>query len=115
MITKFTEQLIEAGLPVDGISDSGKGQISERYKIQFRPEATTAQRQQAEQMKSAFDWRPRRPKTEAELEVEVRALTPADFNKLVKADEEKRVIERLQLEPGFGRDNGVPIDGDVLE
>lgn len=111
---KFHKAVVAAGIPIDGVSDFGSGPIITRYTIQFRLEATQAQRQDAEQLKAAFDWRPRRLKEPGDLRAEVKALNQVDLNKLTDADKIERLVERLFIEPDFGRRHGVSIEGDEV-
>lgn len=107
--SRLSKMLTDADIPIDGVVGDGPN-----CKIQFRPEATEAQQQQAEQIKKDFDWRERKPKDPSVLRAEIQALGTADAAKLDEADRLERITERLLSEPGFARKLGVAIDGDEL-
>jgi len=51
VIIVLDTQIRDAGVPIDGVSDRGDG----TYRVDFRPEATPAQRSQAAAIAAAFD------------------------------------------------------------
>jgi hypothetical protein len=50
-LQRFDTSLRQAGIPIDGVSGSGPS-----CRIDFKPSATTQQRNDAQAMASAFDW-----------------------------------------------------------
>ncbi len=104
-LQRLTEQIRDAGVPIDGLSGTGPG-----VRIDFRPEATPAQRTQAAGMVAAFNWAPRRPRALADVTAAVQALSTADRNLLLSA----LAAEFLRQHPEFATRLGVNVPGDEV-
>ena len=80
-------------------------------RVDFAPEATEQDKQQARSLADAFDWSPRRPRSKAALLADIDALAPDDFNTLVK----DLLCERLQSDPYWAINQGINLPGDEPE
>jgi hypothetical protein len=78
--TRFHEYLRDAGIPINGVSDHGEGDI----RIHFREDATDEQRARANALKHAFDWRARRLKTLEEIDQVLQLLPPESLLPLLR-------------------------------
>ena len=80
-ILDFHNALVAAGIPIDGVSGTGP-----TCRIDFRPEATKAQRDQAAQILAAFDWTPQKERDADQVQEDLEAwLKTATTGQLQKA------------------------------
>lgn len=100
----LTFQLVASGAPIDGVTLLRDGSV----RVDFRPEATDEQKAAAQSIVDAFDWTPRRPKTQAALLTAIQALSTSDRNKLLAA----MAAEFLREHPDFARKLSIALDGD---
>lgn len=80
-VTKLHQELVQAGIPIDGVADETPPRID------FRPEATEKQRQQAQTILEAHvpeDYRDRREKAYVERGVTVEAMVIALWERVVE-------------------------------
>lgn len=103
----LTNQIKASGTPIDGVTLLRDGSV----RVDFRPEVTDEQIAAAKSIVDAFDWTPRRPKTQAALLTAIQALSASDRNKLLAA----MAAEFLRSHPDFGRKLGLALDGDEPE
>lgn len=81
-ISAFDEALRAAGIPIDGVS----GVPGPSVRIDFRPEATREQRQQANDLAQAFDWSEPTPAQERRQKAKTALQSlPDPLSLLVKA------------------------------
>jgi hypothetical protein len=69
-IADLHETIVAAGVPLDGVSKTGQ-----LVDVQFKPEATAEQRQQAAAIVAAFDWSPPPPVKPRNLLAEIYLAT----------------------------------------
>ena len=112
--SKLANRLLALGIPAFGINGRMVDGVQESY-INYRPEATPAQRTQGDALLAAADKRERVQKTMAVLESEYDALTAQQKGILDLAMRRLAVLERLQARPAFARDLGIALDGDELK
>lgn len=99
-----------AGIPIHGVSVNHKT-TPRTVRVDYRDEATARQRADGQAIADAFDWAPRRPKTQAALLTAIQALSATDRNKLLAA----MAAEFLREHPDFARKLGITLDGDEPE
>ncbi len=100
----LTEQIADTGIPVHGVS------IGPPIRVDFKPEATDQQRQQAASIVAGFDTRPRKPRPLAALIADIEALTVIQRNKLLVV----MAAKFLQDYPRAARKLGIALDGDEV-
>lgn len=103
MIARLHKEIAEAGIPIDGVSGSGPG-----VRIDFRPQATGPQRQEAQQIAANFDWSERQPRDPVAIAADLAALSAADFKKLTTGLLTEMILNR----PYWAIDQGINIPGD---
>jgi hypothetical protein len=92
-LLNFEEQLRNAGIPVIGISVVDQNTNPPTLRIDLSPDATPAQRLQAETIRTTQDWRRRRKRQLAALVQEYRNLSAAQ-----KTQAQERAIALLARE-----------------
>lgn len=104
-LADFDQLLRDGGIPIDGVSGAGPA-----CRIDFRNEATEAQRSAARQMAQNFDWRERRPKDLQALVGEIQGLPSSQLQTLLAAV----AAQVVRGDPQFARRIGVPLDGEEI-
>lgn len=95
----------DAGVPIDGVGREG-GVV----RIDFRPEATPAQRATANTIAAGFDFTPRRRRAYAALMTDLAALSAADRTTLVNAV----LADFLREHPDFAASFGIAVSGEEV-
>ena len=106
-IGRFDARLRSLGIPIHGISGSGPN-----CRIDFRSEATGAQKDQAKTEAASFDWGQRTLKSKSQLRSEYNALSDADKAKLKEELVLDLLFDRLVSDPDWAVRLGVKITGD---
>lgn len=96
--SRFTQKLESLGIPVDGVSGTDAN-----ARIDFKIEATPAQRATALAAARAFDWADQIERTEEEIELDLSNLTQAQRATLIN----KMLVEFLQRRPRLAEALGV--------
>lgn len=108
LMVKIGEAIRQAGIPINGLRETAPGVFG----IDFRPEATSAQRTQAQTILTNFDRRARRPRSIAALVADINAMTVANRNILLVAV----LAQILQRDPQFAIRAGFPaLVGDEVD
>jgi hypothetical protein len=113
-IARLDAALRAAGIPIHGCAMLDKAQTPPTVRLDFRPEATLAQIQQAQTIAgdtgaSAW-WRPRQKRAYAPLMTQIANLSTADRTKLVNAV----CADFLREHPKFAAQFNIAIDGDEV-
>ena len=106
-LNRLTNAITAAGIPIDGISQASDGTLT----VQYRAEATQAQRDQAAAMVASFDMRPRRPRSYADLIAAFQALTAAQQTQV----RNRVLLWTIRQNPEIIEDLNLPIAGDEPE
>jgi len=96
-VTRFTELLDSMGIPIHGVSGNDGN-----ARIDFKDEATPAQRSTARNEALSFDWSRRVLRTFAEVEADVQALSPAQRNALITKMLVVFCYDRPKIAQAFG-------------
>jgi hypothetical protein len=103
-VVDLDEAIRNAGIPIEGVSYKTGG----TPRIDFKPGATPAQRNQAQALADAFDFTPKQPFSMVRLVNDILALAPADQTKLFAAV----AAQVLRAQPDFARKVGIALDGE---
>lgn len=101
---KVHEALAAAGIPIDGVAVGSAG-----MRIDFRPEATAPQRQQAQAIAASVAVLPRKPADRAAVRQAIAALSAADRQRLMI----ETTVDWLLDHPQAARKLGIAVDGDA--
>lgn len=109
-VSRLHGQLEAAGIPVVSVRHQNS-----TFEVQFAPEATAEQMQQAEAIVTVFDSRPRRPRPLADLRQDIAAWIGTDPARLRQAVTLALALA-AQSDPGLlRRVLNASIDGDEVD
>lgn len=103
---KIHDALTAAGIPIDGVAVGATG-----MRIDFRPEATAQQRQQAQTLAASVDVAPRKQADRVAVRQAIAALSAFDRQRLMI----ETTVDWLLDHPQAARKLGIPVDGDEPE